>query len=262
MGAGSTSAAAPAEQTGYGPLCTAFYDLDKPEPAPEALAYYLARARVCGGTVLEPMCGSGRFLLPLLEAGVAVEGQDASLAMLSACQRHARARGLAPVLHAGRLEALALGRRYALAFVPSGSIGLLDAHALQAALACLREHLQPGAPLLLELIVASASSAATSETSLAPRRVQDVDGTSITYACRVRPDAGGQALVYDGCYTRQRDDRVVATECETLRLWLHAPLAMLERLAGVGFEAGAVLPRAYSGLEHSGCVLVEARARR
>src|SRR5438128_1166120 len=75
-----------------------------------------ARARAANGPVLEPMCGSGRFLLALLAAGIDVDGIDASAAMLDACRRHAAARGLAPSLHAAALERLALPRRYALAF--------------------------------------------------------------------------------------------------------------------------------------------------
>ena len=49
----------------YGSLCTEFYDLDKPSAPADALAFYVARARKVGGRILEPMCGSGRFLLPM-----------------------------------------------------------------------------------------------------------------------------------------------------------------------------------------------------
>ena len=65
----------------YGSLCTEFYDLDKPAAPAAALAYYLDRARDAQGRILEPMCGSGRFLIPMLRAGLPIDGVDASRAM-------------------------------------------------------------------------------------------------------------------------------------------------------------------------------------
>src|SRR2546426_8874921 len=68
----------------YKALLTEAYDLDKPEAPPEPLAYYMRHIRACGEPVLEAMCGSGRFLAPLLAAGVDVAGVDASADMLAA----------------------------------------------------------------------------------------------------------------------------------------------------------------------------------
>ena len=47
----------------YRRLCTEFYDIDKPRPPDEAFAFYRGRAEQVKGPILEPMCGSGRFLL-------------------------------------------------------------------------------------------------------------------------------------------------------------------------------------------------------
>ena len=137
----------------YGKLSTAFYDLDKPAAPPDAVAFYLDRARSSNGPVLEPMCGSGRFLLPLLQAGVAVEGVDASPEMLAACRRRAEAFGLRATLDEQSLEILSLPRRYGLAFVPAGSLGLIHPRAsIRACLRALRRHLSRGATLLVELV--------------------------------------------------------------------------------------------------------------
>ena len=67
----------------YGKLCTQFYDLDKPSAPPDALAFYLEHARQANGPVLEAMCGSGRFLVPMMQAGIDMDGLDASSDMLS-----------------------------------------------------------------------------------------------------------------------------------------------------------------------------------
>src|SRR5207247_9901238 len=87
----------------YKALLTEAYDLDKPEAPGEALAYYMRHIRACGEPVLEAMCGSGRFLAPLLVAGGDVDGVDASAAMLAACaarceERTIRARAYRQIL--------------------------------------------------------------------------------------------------------------------------------------------------------------------
>ena len=48
-------------------LCTEAYDLSKPNPPEDAYAFYRDYAISANGPILEPMCGTGRFLLPLLK---------------------------------------------------------------------------------------------------------------------------------------------------------------------------------------------------
>ena len=52
----------------YKKLCTQFYDIDKPTAPPDALEFYLQYALKAQGPILEPMCGTGRFLVPMLRA--------------------------------------------------------------------------------------------------------------------------------------------------------------------------------------------------
>lgn len=49
----------------------------------EDVAFYVERARRCGGAVLEVGCGNGRITLPVARAGVPIVGVDVSAAMLS-----------------------------------------------------------------------------------------------------------------------------------------------------------------------------------
>jgi ubiquinone/menaquinone biosynthesis C-methylase UbiE len=109
----------------YGKLCSEFYDLDKPDARPDALECYLDYAKRSAGPILEPMCGTGRYLLPLLAQGLDIEGTDASSDMLALCQQRGKQLGLSPTLHCGRLEALELPRCFGLVFIPSGSFSLL-----------------------------------------------------------------------------------------------------------------------------------------
>ncbi|MBA2307027.1 hypothetical protein H0W26_02755 [Candidatus Dependentiae bacterium] len=61
----------------YGNLCTAFFDLDKPSPSPIEYKFYENYVKQSSGAILEPMCCSGRYLLPLFESGYNVHGFDA-----------------------------------------------------------------------------------------------------------------------------------------------------------------------------------------
>ena len=136
----------------YGKLLTEAYDLDKPEAPAQELAYYLDWIRASREPVLEPMCGSGRFLVPLLEAGIDADGVDASPDMLASCRRRCQERGLAPMLVEQRLHELDLPRRYGVAFIPADSFGLiLDRAEASAALDRLFRHLLPGGRLLFEI---------------------------------------------------------------------------------------------------------------
>lgn len=137
----------------YNRLCSEFYDLDKPDEPAEAFEFYLEYAKAAQGPILEPMCGSGRFLLPLLARGFDVDGVDASPFMLDACRRRAVEQKLSlGLLLEHKLEALELARRYALAFIPAGSFGLIT-HEAQAREALRRLHaaLLPGGKLVLEV---------------------------------------------------------------------------------------------------------------
>ena len=59
-----------------------YYDADFRDHS-EDLSFYLALARRTGGPLLELMCGTGRVLLPLAEAGYHITGVDSSPAMLT-----------------------------------------------------------------------------------------------------------------------------------------------------------------------------------
>ena len=66
----------------YGSLCTELYERLHARAPEDELAFYLSYARP-GQRILEPLCGSGRFLVPFLERGLDIRGMDASEEMLS-----------------------------------------------------------------------------------------------------------------------------------------------------------------------------------
>ena len=136
----------------YNNLCTQFYELDKPTAPSEALNFYLEFARNANGPIFEPMCGTGRFLIPLLEAGFDIEGSDASSHMLSVCREKCAAKNLKPKLYQQFLQQMSFNTKYALIFIPSGSFGLItDPIEAKNCLRILHDHLLPNGKLVFEI---------------------------------------------------------------------------------------------------------------
>lgn len=90
----------------YLSLCTQIYDLSKPNPPEDAYDFYRDYVMKSNGLILEPMCGTGRFLLPMLEDGFNVHGFDASDHMLKVLYAKAKAKHLEPTIWKGFVEDL------------------------------------------------------------------------------------------------------------------------------------------------------------
>lgn len=129
----------------YGELYAEFYSLEHPEPDPQSLDTYKHYAQKVGGLVLEPMCGSGRYLIPLLQAGFSVEGLDSSKHMLKRCANQCEEQGLRVKLHRGTLETMQLDSRFDLIVIPIGSFNLITNRDIaQQALERVYRQLKPG----------------------------------------------------------------------------------------------------------------------
>jgi SAM-dependent methyltransferase len=136
----------------YGAIAAEIYDLDKPVGALPDTAFHLARFEGFAGPILEPACGSGRTLLPFLQAGLDMTGFDPSEEMLDRCRARCGDAGFAPDLSRQRFEDFAYDRAFSAILVPVGSFTLLDDFAV--ALAVLRrfhDHLAPGGMVVLDI---------------------------------------------------------------------------------------------------------------
>lgn len=128
------------------------YDLDKPEVPQNELDFYLGYVRKTKKAILEVMCGSGRFLIPMLRMGYQVEGLDNSKDMLNACLEKCKKEGLTPVLHEQAVAQMKLSKSYELILVPAASFGLItDRNEVLESLTKLYKHLLPGGTLVLEV---------------------------------------------------------------------------------------------------------------
>ena len=114
----------------------------------EELAFYQGFIERDGQPALDLACGAGRLLLPLLRAGLDVDGCDISADMLAHCRRLASAEGMAPRLYQRAMHALDLPRQYrTISICDSFGIGGECARDLKALQQCYGQ-LAPGGTLV------------------------------------------------------------------------------------------------------------------
>ena len=116
-------------------------------------SYYVGLARAAAGPVLEVTCGTGRILIPCLEAGVDIEGVDLYAPMLERLRAKAQALGLAARVHQADMRDFALAHRFALVIIPfNGFVHCLTSADQLACLSTCGDHLAPGGRLVFNTI--------------------------------------------------------------------------------------------------------------
>jgi len=116
------------------------------------LPFWLSVGREAGGPVLDLGCGTGRILLPLLEAGVDADGVDLYEPMLNRARKKAAAKGFKPRLVAADMSNFSLPRRYARIISAFNGFAHADTPDRQiAALTRAREHLAPGGAFVVHM---------------------------------------------------------------------------------------------------------------
>lgn len=139
-------------QSFYGKLYAESYDIG--DERDEVCAFYRRRWEELGrpNPVLEPMCGTGFFLIPFMEAGADIDGMDSSPYMVDICRKKCATKGLAPNLYEQQLEAMTLPRQYAFIFIPDRSFAHIYAKDIaQRCLQKLSEHLLTEGWLVIEI---------------------------------------------------------------------------------------------------------------
>jgi len=126
--------------------CWAEFSNDAPE-AP----FFLQEIALSGQPVLDVACGAGRVLLPLLRAGIDIDGVDISADMLAHCRRKAAGVGFSPNLYQQPMDAFTLPRKYRTIYI-CDSFDLAGSR--EKDLETLRRcyaHLEDGGALLLNI---------------------------------------------------------------------------------------------------------------
>jgi SAM-dependent methyltransferase len=137
----------------YQKLCVEFYDLEQHPRHEQALKFYMQHALQAQGPILEPMCGTGRFLIPMLQAGLDAEGFDASPYMLDVLkQKHALINSKEAPVTQQFVQDFTSSKKYSLIFIPYGSWGLItDMSDVQKGLMRLYDYLLPGGMFMVEI---------------------------------------------------------------------------------------------------------------
>jgi hypothetical protein len=230
----------------YGPLCQAFYDADKPRAGDAEIAWYLERLPRDAGAVLEPMCGSGRLLIPLTERGLSLHGVDSSAAMLDACRARLAAAGREATLVRQDVVALNLPFRYGAALVAAGSFQLLaDPMQARTALARIRAHLVPPRLLLMDLFVPDAAVHPPGAPEVDIRSVRDAGGGRITLRSESTVDTEARLLSMRLRYERRGAGGAVEREDEALAITWYDEDEIAALLGAAGFDQVAIEPPAW-----------------
>ncbi len=172
-----------------------YYDADFRDYLDD-LPFYRELARRTGGPILELMCGTGRVLLPLAEAGYAITGVDISPAMLAIARERVAELDLAgrAELLEGDVRDLPLpAGKYALAFVAVNSFMHLEN--VRDQLACLsnvRRALTPRGLLVLDLFSPDPTEIAREDNRLVLDREYWLDGRHVQKFVAIDSDAASQ----------------------------------------------------------------------
>lgn len=139
----------------YDPIAATYYPIEAGLNGD--VAFYVEEARQSRTPVLELGCGTGRMLVPLVEAGIDVVGLEISPLMLDVARQ--KVAQLSPetqaraTLIAGDMRDFALAQRFDRIIIPFRAFNHLPTVADQRrALACIHAHLTPGGCLVFDLL--------------------------------------------------------------------------------------------------------------
>jgi len=211
--------------------------------------YYQGLIRKYGEPALDLGCGSGRLLVPFLQAGLDVDGCDFSADMLTECRIRAEIAGFSPGLYQQPMHQLDLPRRYRTIFA-RGVFGLGGERrlSLQAMQRCY-DHLRPGGVLAFDYMVrwndppAWLSRLPDNRSSLPEdwrpnsERKQMTDGSEIEMTARtVAVDPLEQTATRQIRARLWRDGKLVQEEIHTQRLDDYNKGELVLMLEVAGFE--------------------------
>ncbi len=215
---------------------------------PHEVDYYRTAVERLGGPVLDAGCGTGRVMIPLLRDGHEVDGCDVSADMIDVCRSKAAAAGFEPRLFVQALDEIETGHRYATIIV-CGVFGLGSSRQRDlVALRRMRELLEPGGTLLVDVEMpyadpnhwrywTKAKRPSLPESLEQPEgRRRASDGSAYRMATRiVTIDPLEQRVEMEIAVERFRDDHLETSETHRLAIGMYFKNEMLMMLEQAGF---------------------------
>lgn len=219
----------------YGKLCTLMYDMDKPFAPKDELAFYKKYLGSKNTNILEPMCGSGRFYIPVLKEGYKIDGFDISQDMLQACIDKCKEIGIEPSVSIQDISNFNLNKKYDLIFIPCGSICLLITNEkVSKSLSNMYWHLNEGGSFLVSFLNENARSENIDEFVETKRK--PVDGFLLIEYWKVQYNSDTNVMDYKLKYELIKDDSVVEEEYMDFPIKLYSENEFTEFLLAAGFK--------------------------
>ncbi len=138
------------------PFVARLYDQVIPYRDRPDVDFFVDAARQSGGSVLEVGCGTGRVLIPTAREGIPITGLDLSDHMLEVCRQKLKEEPLEvqdrAVLIQGDMRKFSLGETFSLVTTPFRPFQhLLTVEDQLSCLTSIRQHLEPGGALILDI---------------------------------------------------------------------------------------------------------------
>ena len=216
----------------YLDLCTQVYELSKSTVPEDDYNFYKSYACEAKGSIFEPMCGTGRFLLPLMKDGYKIEGSDASKHMLSVLREKAVKMEIKPEIWQGYANEIPNDKLYSLILIPSGSFGLItDPDEITATLKSFYDHLDDGGIIVFE---AETKHAVPQLGIWRGSRWKRADGKMIILSsCASMDDDICSSIAK---YELIDGSKIIQTEIEEYKIKIHGAIELLRSLKDIGFK--------------------------
>lgn len=229
-------------QNYYGSLCAEMYEKLHGKAPEDELEFYLSYAAP-GMRILEPLCGSGRFLVPFEQRGFDITGIDLSKEMLDKLEEKSPG---AKTLLADVTRCPDIGP-FDYIFIPSGSLSLFtDDEACRRVLAALRAMIAPGGVFVFS--VDTVNSIRYSEEPVIDARVDMGHGRTLTLKSTYDFDEKAKVLLAPGLYELKEGGSLLRSETMDFRIRLYEVGEMERILDEIGFSS----VRAYSSFDKTG----------
>lgn len=219
----------------YGSLCTEMYEILHEEAPQDELDFYLSYAEE-GKKILEPLCGSGRFLVPFLERGFDISGMDSSGEMLAKLKQKAPG---AKVVQADIVSYVAQ-ERFDFIFIPSGSVSLFtDMGMCQRILRTMKELLAPGGKFVFAVDTVF-NRCEEDDAYKANVTVKTKEGYDLVLKTKNHYDETSQTQFSPSIYELYHGTELLRSEAMDFQTHLYQYGEMDEYLQGCGFKSVSV----------------------
>ena len=172
------------------------------------------------------MCGSGRFLVPILERGYNIDGFDSSIEMLERCKNKIKSCGNDQIIEQNNFSEYKPSKQYDFIFIPSCSYSLITVDSeIKASLSHLKNLLAPNGKIVLELFTNEVLDEEKKNRSNIPKKRSVKEGNIeiILYETRTDIKEENNVANYYFTYELYKDNIFLEQENETIGIKYYYP---------------------------------------